>query len=98
MVATGVVTGTCALFPVAGVTVAGNVTVTAVDQSAQQIRIGCGAARAQPPVLVGDVVDTIECVTIDDRRNGIAIHSSRGRSRWRVIRPRVSPWIRSLRL
>ena len=44
--------------------------MTAVDQSAQQIRVGCSAARAQPPVLVGDVVDTIECVTVDDRRHG----------------------------
>src|ERR1700682_4332235 len=62
------VTWACAFAPVAGVTVAGNVTVTALDHSAQQIRVGCDAARVQPPVFVGDVVDTIECVTVDDRR------------------------------
>src|SRR6266508_2617073 len=70
MVTACVVTGACAFAAVAGVTVAGDVTVTALDQSAQEIRVGCDAARVQPPVFVGDVVDTIERVTIDDRRHG----------------------------
>ena len=43
--------------------------MTALDQTAQQISVGCDTARAQPPVRVGDVADTLERVTIDDRRH-----------------------------
>src|SRR4051795_12006551 len=47
--------------------VAGNVTVTALDQPAQQPRVRRDATRAQPPVLVADLADAIEHVTVDDR-------------------------------
>ena len=69
VVAASVVTGQCAVAPIATVTAAGNMTVTALNQSAQQPRVGRGATGAQLEVVVGDVGDTLKCLTVDDRRH-----------------------------
>ena len=69
MAATVVVTVPGAVAPAHAVTVATEVTVTALDQTAQEPHAPLRAARVPLRVVTLDLLDTVERVAFDDRRD-----------------------------
>jgi hypothetical protein len=69
MIATVVVPCQCAVAPVTVMTATTNVTVTTLDQPAQQPRLRRRTPRTQLEILMADLADTIKRVTVDNRRH-----------------------------